>query len=402
MTEQSVIRVLLLSVLVWHLVVFWCLFVGDWPGWEHLRRKKPKRRKRRPKWYKKAKPFGGLTRKPVCAACVKEEERVREHTVREPPPRIERTRGPRKEIDTSGQFCPGEGCTYYGWLDRGNIVSNGHPGGGPWRQLYCVECGKYFQETLGTLFYGSRAPAQDVIRAIVAMSEGVSPRKVARIFEVGKDTVLSWLIAASTHAETVLEYVIHELHLEQVQMDELYALLRDVSEEGQERRKCWVWAAIDPISKLLLGIKVGDRSLEMAQRLVHSVTRVLAPGVVPMFVTDQLAAYGKAILTHFGHWVEKTSERSGRVLRRWVPDEKLVYAQVKKRRVRRRIVQVTTQVVYGSKEAAQRVLKALGHKINTAFIERVNRTLRSHVPGLGRREEGLAKTKVVCTVAQCW
>ena len=38
-------------------------------------------------------------------------------------------------------------------------------------------------------------------------------------------------------------------------------------------------------------------------------------------------------------------------------------------------------------------MKALGQKINTAYIERVNRTLRAHVPGLGRREEGLAKTE---------
>jgi len=176
---------------------------------------------------------------------------------------------------------------------------------------------------------------------------------VARIFDVDKDTVLSWLVAASAHAGTVLGYVIHELYLEQVQMDELYALLRDVSEKG--RRKCWVWAAIDPISKLILAIEVGARSLEMAQRLVHSAASVLAPGVVPLFVTDQLAAYAKALLTHFGCWVEKTSEQSGRVLRRWMPDEQL--------------------------------------RINTAFIERANRTLRAHVPGLGRREEGLVKNE---------
>ena len=37
-----------------------------------------------------------------------------------------------------------------------------------------------------------------------------------------------------------------------------------------------------------------------------------------MFLTDQLAAYGKALLTHFGHWVEKVSEKSGRILRRWM------------------------------------------------------------------------------------
>jgi hypothetical protein len=109
-----------------------------------------------------------------------------------------------------------------------------------------VVCVKYFQETLGTIFYGSSAPAGDIIRAIVALAESVSPRKVARIFGADKDTVLRWLVAASEHTEGVLGYVLHELHLKQVQMDELYALLRDVSEEGKGRRRCWAWAAIDP------------------------------------------------------------------------------------------------------------------------------------------------------------
>jgi IS1 family transposase len=45
-------------------------------------------------------------------------------------------------------------------------------------------------------------------------------------------------------------------------MDELYALLSEMREEGEKRGQCWVWAAIDPISKLLLAIEAGDRSLE--------------------------------------------------------------------------------------------------------------------------------------------
>jgi superoxide dismutase len=45
-------------------------------------------------------------------------------------------------------------------------------------------------------------------------------------------------------------------------MNELYALLSEIREEGEERGQCWVWVAIDPISKLLLTIEVGDRSLE--------------------------------------------------------------------------------------------------------------------------------------------
>jgi hypothetical protein len=191
MTVQHVIQALVLVVLVRHVAVCWCLLIRDWPGWQRLGRwKRPKRRRRRPKPYEKPKLFEGLTRKPVWAACAAEEAGEREKGRREPPPRIERARGRRPEIDTSAHFCPGEGCTYHGWLDRGNIVSNGHPGGGPWRQLYCVVCGKYFQETLGTIFYGSSVPADDTIRAVLALSQGVSPRKVARIFGVDKDTVL--------------------------------------------------------------------------------------------------------------------------------------------------------------------------------------------------------------------
>jgi hypothetical protein len=33
-------------------------------------------------------------------------------------------------------------------------------------------------------------------------------------------------------------------------------------------------------------VDVGTRTLAMAQRVVHHVTRVLAPGCVPLFLTD--------------------------------------------------------------------------------------------------------------------
>jgi len=232
------------------------------------------------------------------------------------------------------------------------------------------------------------------MHGIALLCEGVSPRKVARVYKVDKDTVLSWLVDGAVHSEAVLGYMLHDLHLTEVQMDELYALLSEMRGEEGERGRCWVWAAIDPLSKLVLALEVGDRSLDVAQRLVHGVVSVLAPGIVPLFVTDQLASYAKALLTHFGCWVERTSERSGRTLRRWVPDERLRYAQVRKRRRRRKIVEVSTRVMYGTAEAVGSTLRELGQKINTAYIERVNRTLRAHVPGLGRREEGLAKSEL--------
>ena len=78
-------------------------------------------------------------------------------------------------------------------------------------------------------------------------------------------------------------------------MDELFALLRavkagEVSDveaiQRLSRSPHWVWGAIDPVSKLLLTIDVGDRTLAMAQRVVHQVVQVVAPGCVPLFLTD--------------------------------------------------------------------------------------------------------------------
>jgi phosphopantetheinyl transferase (holo-ACP synthase) len=80
-------------------------------------------------------------------------------------------------------------------------------------------------------------------------------------------------------------------------------------------------------------------------------------------------------LAHFGCWIERVSEKSGRALRRWMPVERLRYAQVKKKRRRRKIVAVTTRVVFGTKEAVASALTKVGHKISTAFIEHLNRTL---------------------------
>jgi hypothetical protein len=59
--------------------------------------------------------------------------------------------------------CPDEDCAYYGWVGRGNIRSNGHPGGKPWRQLECVSCHGYFQETHGTPLHGKHVSPQMLV-----------------------------------------------------------------------------------------------------------------------------------------------------------------------------------------------------------------------------------------------
>src|SRR5215813_105331 len=196
--------------------------------------------KPRRKRSKEPQPFTELLHKPLCEAFVQGAE-ARRKAPGSPPPVVTFTRGRRRTVDTRAHFCPEPDCAYHGWLGRGNIRANGHPGSQPWRQLQCVSCQGYFSETHGTICHGKRASVELIVRVIACLAEGLGIRGTARVFEIDPNTVLSWLVEAAEQLHAFSVYFLHELHLHQVQLDELYAVLRavrdgDVSEtEAIER-----------------------------------------------------------------------------------------------------------------------------------------------------------------------
>ncbi len=354
---------------------------------------------------KKAKGSGQeRTCRPDCPACQAAGEEV-ERPPR-PAPRQKKKAGRPRKVKTEWHFCPDQSCTHYGWVGLGNIIANGHPNGGRWRQLYSTVCQGYFMETVGTIFYRSPLAAETLCQIIQGLAEGWHLHSIARVFQVEPDTVKACLVRGAEQMEAVSSYLIRDLHLSQVQVDELWALVQswgqdeEASAEPKTRRsQSWVWAGIDPDSKLLLATVVGGRTLQYAQLLIHAIVLVLAPGVVPLFLSDQLPHYTTAILTHFGHWVPvpRRSKYGPAPKPRWRPRPELNYAQVVKRRLKGRVVAVTQRVVFGSPEVITSILSSAGHKINTAFIERVNLTLRTHIPALGRKVLSYAKTTLGLT-----
>jgi len=120
---------------------------------------------------------------------------------------------------------------------------------------------------------------------------------------------------------------------------------------------------------------------------------VLAPDCAPLFLTDGFRAYLTALLTHFGSWVHPQRRQAIGPLPkpRWMPLPQLLYAQVVKTIRRRRLVRVHYRVVFGTLEAVEQVLAPRGWHINTAFVERINLTIRQHVAAVGRRVSTLCK-----------
>ena len=358
---------------------------------------KPPRATRDPK------PFAGFTHKPDCPTC-KQEAAIQPaaSAPHAPPPRMTLTRGRRRYVNTTGHFCPHTACSYHGRVGWGNIRANGHPNGRRWRQLVCLGCQRHFLETHGTPLHGKQVEPDKLVWAIGALAEGLGIRAVARVFEVDPNTGLGWLIEAAEHLKAFSRYFLADVDVEQVQMVELFALLSAVKDgevteaeaiKRLSRSPHWVWVAMDPVCKLILAVDVGERTLTMAQRLVHQVTQVLAPACAPLFLTDGFRDYLTALVTHYGQWIQpQRRQATGPAPKpRWMPQPRLLYAQVVKSYRRRRLVGVKHHVIFGAAQTIASMLAKRGWKINTAFIERLNLDFRQHVAAIGRRVNTLCK-----------
>jgi len=250
--------------------------------------------------------------------------------------------------------------------------------------------------------HGKRGSVELIVRVLACLAEGLGIRGTARVFEIDPSTVLQWLVDAAEQLRAFSQHVLHDVRVQQVQLDELCALLSAVKDgtvsEAEaiarlERSPQWVWVAMDPESQWLLAIDVGNRTLAMAQRVVHQVVQVLAPDCAPLFLTDGFREDMTALLTHYGQWVQPPRRQSKGPMPtpRWMPLPGLLYAQVVKTVRRRRLVAVQHRVVFGTLDAVNQVLAPLGWHINTAFVERINLTIRQHVAAVGRRVSTLCK-----------
>src|SRR5262249_4427251 len=106
-----------------------------------------------------------------------------------------------------------------------------------------------FLETHGTILHGKRLAVELIVRVLACLAEGLGIRATARVFEVDPNTVLQWLVEAAEQLHALARSVLCDFHINQVQRDELYAVLRAVKEgalradeaiQRLERSQHWV------------------------------------------------------------------------------------------------------------------------------------------------------------------
>ena len=116
---------------------------------------------------------------------------------------------------------------------------------------------------------------------------------------------------------------------------------------------------------------------------MHELRARLVPGCLPVLRSDGLNLYFYALTAQFGQWVAGV----GRGARQWQVAAGLIYGQVNKTYQRRKLVRVTPIMRCGTHAALQSALTGLrlSGRLNTAFVERINLTLRQSVAALIRR-----------------
>ena len=243
----------------------------------------------------------------------------------------------------------------------------------------CQACRTTFTARRDTPLYRLKTPSHQVAVVLSALAEGLDPSAAERVFGYRQATITTWLTRAGEHVQTLHERSFCHLRLPHLQLDELRTRLRSY------QHVLWLWLAIDPCTKLLPVLHLGPRTQNVAHLFIHSLRQALAPGCLPLFTSDGLNLYFYALTAHFGHWLEVGHR--GRNVRRWQVAAGLIYGQVKKSYRRRKLVRVTPVMRLGTQAALEDALQAMGFsgRLNTAFIERVNLTVRHGVAALARR-----------------
>ena len=320
-----------------------------------------------------------------CPACTKGFTILPLRPQPEPPPwsQIKSTRGRKKTLDTNGFCCFNPLCTYFAITDATihALVGNGKPGNiQNWK---CQACGKARTCRYGTPLYRLKTPLHLIAQVMTAIGEGVNIAATSRIFNISHQTITCWLERCGQHSQRLHDNLLHQaIESEHIQLDEL------VTKVKQDLERLWLWTAVTARSKLILAFHIGRRSSNDAHQLLHLVWQRLKKDCLPVFTSDGLNQYFYGITAHWGKWVKPPRARKYH----WLPDPRLLYAQLRKKRHGRKVRFLFSIFRLGDKMEIQKRLKAIGLTgiIQTAFVERANLTLRHLIAPLARRTWSLA------------
>lgn len=259
--------------------------------------------------------------------------------------------------------CPNPSCALRGRFDESNIVLHSFISlkRGRRRRYRCKACGKTFCSTTRTPYYRLKYPRSTFDTVATMSVEGVSKSAIARIKRLSWNTVARWLARAAAAARRFNNWMTHGYELKELQADEIRTFT------ARKTQPTWVLVATEVWSRLWSSTVIGRRSYASVKSLLRDTIRRGEFVGVPLITTDGFYVYRTVL---------------GRLLGR-----ACVHGQVVKSWRKGRVTTIERELVIGSRGQLEAALRTSEDScsLNTAFIERLNLTIRQGSAYLHRR-----------------
>jgi transposase-like protein/IS1 family transposase len=280
-------------------------------------------------------------------------------------------------MDPSSVACPNLACADKGLVGGGNVRVHSRAEG----RYRCHTCGRTFAATTNTPLYRLHHPAATMTVVLTLLMYGCPIAAIVAAFVLDERTVRAWLHKAGAHAATLHARMVTDIRAHQVQADEIRVRVRGGA--------AWVAIALDVGNRLWLATAVARRRDGLLIHLLLRRTLGALAGRAFLLAVDGFASYvtaARALL--------RRPERTGRRGRpRLVWPQGFALAQVVKAGLQRG-QGIVRRVVVGTEAAVAAALAAShgGATINTAYIERLNATLRERLAPLVRQRRTPAQS----------
>lgn len=167
----------------------------------------------------------------------------------------------------------------------------------------CKKCGRTFSEYQEKPLEEMRIPIEKALQALNLMVVGCGIRSISRITGLHIETVLALLKKAGERAARLLDSQIHDVSVNQIQVDEIWGFVRCKQKHVKDDNDRtigdqYTFVAFDRESKLVLSYVVGKRTAGNTQKLMDDL--VLRLTNRPQITSDGFKPYVDAIEWAFG------------------------------------------------------------------------------------------------------
>lgn len=264
------------------------------------------------------------------------------------------------------------------------------------RRLRCAVCKRTFVETEGSPLFRLHYPHWLVIVVVTLLANGCPVQAIVLAFGLDERTVSEWHARVGRHAQRVQAEVVCQgrIDMGQVQGDELCV--------KTQHGRVWIATAICVFSRLFIWGEVDtERNTALVRRVVERVFTAANRSGPILWATDGFGGWAQAVRKVFRNPVH-TGRRGRPRLELW---PELSFVQVVKHKAGKRLISISHRLVIGSWNAAQQVLYCSQTQLgvfNTAYVERLNASLRTWLPALTRRSRTPARSLAHLQAALFW